>query len=142
MGKRKKVGLKVVLDTNVLVSGLLFTGETSKAVRLWQDRKIIPVISRETFEELRTVLEYPKFGLNRQEIRDIIEFEILPYFKVIDVVHKIQNVCRDPEDDKFIACAISAEADYLVSGNRDLCGMKRYKNIRILTIAEFMSLFD
>jgi putative PIN family toxin of toxin-antitoxin system len=142
MGKRKKEGLKVVLDTNVLVSGLLCTGETSKVVRLWQDRKIIPVISRETFEELRTVVQYPKFGLNRQEIRDLIEFEILPYFEVLDVVQKIQNVCRDPEDDKFIACTISAGVDYLVTGDRDLSDMKRYKNIRILTIAEFISLFD
>jgi len=141
MGKRKKEGLKVVLDTNVLISGLLFTGETSRVVRLWQDRRIIPVISRETFEELRSVLQYPKFALSRQEIRDIIEIEILPYFEVIDVVRRVRNVCRDPEDDKFIACAISGGVDYLVTGDRDLADMKRYKNIMILTIAEFSKLF-
>jgi putative PIN family toxin of toxin-antitoxin system len=141
MGKRKKEGLKVLLDTNVLISGLLFTGETSRVVRLWQDRRIIPVISRETFEELRSVLQYPKFALSRREIRDIVEMEILPYFEVIDVVERVRNVCRDPEDDKFIACAISAGVDYLVTGDRDLADMKRYKNIRILTIAEFLKLF-
>jgi putative PIN family toxin of toxin-antitoxin system len=142
MGKRKKEGLKVVLDTNVLISALLFTGETSRVVRLRQDRKIIPVISRETFEELRTVLQYAKFRLSRQEILDIIEIEILPYFEVIDDVRKIQNVCRDPGDDKFIACGISAGVDYLVTGAPDLADMKRYKNIRILTIAEFLKWFD
>jgi putative PIN family toxin of toxin-antitoxin system len=141
MGKRKKEGLKVLLDTNVLISGLLFTGETSRVVRLWQDRRIIPVISRETFEELRSILQYPKFALSRREIRDIVEMEILPYFEVIDVVERVRNVCRDPEDDKFIACAISAGVDYLVTGDRDLADMKRYKNIRILTIAEFLKLF-
>lgn len=88
------------------------------------------------------MLQYPKFGLNRQEISDIIEIEILPYFDVIDVVQNLQNVCRDPDDDKFIACAFSAGLDYLVSGDRGLAELKRYKNIRILRIAEFLNMLD
>jgi putative toxin-antitoxin system toxin component, PIN family len=59
MGKRKNK-IKVVLDTNVLVSALLFREETSKIVDLWKSRKIIPVFSKETFEEFKTVLGYPK----------------------------------------------------------------------------------
>jgi putative PIN family toxin of toxin-antitoxin system len=142
MGKKKKEVIRVVLDTNVLISALLFTGEVSRLVELWQDRKIIPVISRETFAELRAVLQYPKFKLTDPDILDIIESEILPYFDVIDLVQEIQNVCRDPQDDKFIACAISAGVDYLVTGDRDLGDIKRYKNIRILTVGEFFALFD
>ena len=111
-------------------------------VQLWQDRKIIPVISRETFAELRDVLQYPKFNLTDPEILGIIESEILPYFDVVDLAQEIQNVCRDPEDDKFLACAISAGVDYLVTGDRDLAHMKRFKNIRILTVGEFLTLFD
>jgi putative PIN family toxin of toxin-antitoxin system len=142
MGKKKKKVARVVLDTNVIISALLFTGEVSRLVHLWQDRKIIPVISRETFEELRDVLQYPKFGLTDTEILDIIESEILPYFDVIDLVDETQKVCRDPEDDKFIACAISAGVDYLVSGDRDLADLKRYKNLRILTAGDLLNLFD
>ena len=142
MGEKKKEVIRVVLDTNVLISALLFTGEVSRLVELWQDRKIIPVISRETFAELRAVLQYPKFKLTDPDILDIIESEILPYFDVIDLVQEIQNVCRDPQDDKFIACAISAGVDYLVTGDRDLGDIKRYKNIRILTVGEFFALFD
>ena len=142
MGKKKKEVIRVVLDTNVLISALLFTGEVSRLVELWQDRKIIPVISRETFAELRAVLQYPKVKLTDPDILDIIESEILPYFDVIDLVQEIQNVCRDPQDDKFIACAISAGVDYLVTGDRDLGDIKRYKNIRILTVGEFFALFD
>ena len=141
MGKKKKEVIRVVLDTNVLISALLFTGEVSRLVELWQDRKIIPVISRETFAELRDVLQYPKFNLTDPEIFDIIESEILPYFDVIDLVQEIQNVCRDPQDDKFIACAISAGVDYLVTGDRGLGDMKRYKKIRIITVGEFLTLF-
>jgi putative PIN family toxin of toxin-antitoxin system len=68
VGKKQKKIVRVVLDTNVLISALLFKGELSKIVRLWQTGKIIPVVSKETFEELRTVLEYPKFSLSGAEI--------------------------------------------------------------------------
>jgi len=134
MGKKKKEIIRVVLDTNVLISALLFTGESSRVFQLWQDRKIIA--------ELRAVLRYPKFNLADPEISDIIQSEILPYFDVIDLVQEIRNVCRDPQDDKFIACAISAGVDYLVTGDRDLADMKRYKNVRIITVGEFLILLD
>ena len=142
MGKKKKEVVRVVLDTNVIVSALLFTGEVSRAFQLWRDQRIIPVICRETFQELRDVLRYPKFGLTDEEILEIIESEVLPYFEVIDLVEEVQNVCRDPDGDKFIACAISAAVDYLVTGDRDLADLKRYRNMRILTVGEFLNLFD
>ena len=62
---------RVVLDTNVLVSALLFKGRLARLVELWQKGAIVPVISKETFDELRTVLCYPKFALNAEEIRRI-----------------------------------------------------------------------
>ena len=111
-------------------------------VQLWQEQRIVPVTSRETFQELRDALQYPKFGLTDSEILDLIESEILPYFEVIDPVEEIKNVCRDPGDDKFIACAISAGVNYLVTGDRDLVDLTRYKNMRILTVREFLNLFD
>ncbi len=68
MGKKPKKIIRVVLDTNVLISALLFKGELSRIVGLWQKGKIVPVISKETFSELKTVLEYPKFSLSGAEI--------------------------------------------------------------------------
>jgi putative PIN family toxin of toxin-antitoxin system len=58
----------VVLDTNVLISALLFKGELTRMVGIWQSGKMIPIISKQTFNELRAVLEYPKFSLSRAEI--------------------------------------------------------------------------
>ena len=78
MGEKKK--LKVVLDTNVLVSALLFKGELSKIVDLWERGRIIPLISHETFDEFKRVIAYPKFSLTANEIRAIIEENILPFF--------------------------------------------------------------
>ena len=142
MGKKPKKISRVVLDTNVLISGLLFKGKLSRIVGLWQKGKIVPIISKETFEELRTVLEYPKFSLSRVEIKSLIEHEILPYFEVVNVSKHVKGACRDPGDDKFISCAISANADGIVTGDKDLSDMKKYRAVRIIPASDFIKMFD
>ena len=138
MGTTPKKVRRVVLDTNVLVSALLFSGEPSKIVDLWREGKIVPLISRETFEELRAVLEYPKFSLAPDEIQSIIENEILPHFEVVVVKENVRGVCRDPGDDMFLACALSGSAHFIVSGDKDLTDLKRYKTVRIVKASEFL----
>ena len=141
MGKKKKQVKRVVLDTNVLISALLFRGGLSKIIGLWQQGKIIPFISKETFNELMTVLEYPKFALTQEEIDSIIKHEILPYFEIVEVVKDVKGVCRDPEDDKFISCAISASADYIVSGDKDLIDLRQHKSIKIIKAFDFLKMY-
>lgn len=140
MGKKKEKVKKVVLDTSVVISALLFKGELSKLVELWQKGKIILVISKDTFQELRSVLEYPKFSLSQEEINTIIENEVLPHFEVVEVTKETKGVCRDPADDKFISCALSASAGYIVSGDKDLCDLNRYKSVRIVTPSDFLKI--
>jgi len=142
MGKRPKKIKRVVLDTNVLISALLFKGELSRMVRLWQKGKIVPIISKETFDELRTVLEYPKFSLSRAEIKSLIEHEILPFFEVANVSKHVKGACRDPGDDKFISCAISANAECIVTGDKDLSDLKKYQSVRIIHASNFIKMFD
>ncbi len=142
MGKKEKQVKRVVLDTNVLVSALLFRGGLSKIVGLWQKGKIIPVISKETFSELVTVLEYPKFSLTQEETDSIIKYEILPYFEIVEVVKDVKGICRDPEDDKFISCAISGSADYIVSGDKDLFDLKQYKSTKIIKASDFLKMYN
>jgi putative PIN family toxin of toxin-antitoxin system len=141
VGKKKAVK-RVVLDTNVLISSLLFKGEASRIVVLWQKGKIIPLISKETFNELRAVLEYPKFSLSPGEIKSIMEDEILPFFEVVEVEKNIKGICRDPDDDKFISCAVSGEADWIVSGDKDLSDLGKYRSLRIIHVSEFLKMFD
>jgi len=142
VGKKPKKIIRVVLDTNVLISALLFKGELSGIVGLWQKGKIIPVISKETFDELRTVLEYSKFSLSRAEIKSLIEHDILPFFEVVNVSKHVKGTCRDPEDDKFISCAISASVDWIVTGDKDLSDLKKYQSIRIIHASDFIKMFD
>jgi putative PIN family toxin of toxin-antitoxin system len=142
VGKKSKKIIRVVLDTNVLISALLFKGQLSRIVRLWQTGKIVPVISKETFEELRTVLEYPKFSLSRAEIESLIEHEILPFFEVVNVSKHVKGACRDPGDDKFISCALSANADGVVTGDKDLFDLRKYQSIKIMHASNLIKMFD
>ena len=142
MGKKPKKIIRVVLDTNVLISALLFKRELSRIVGLWQKGKIVPVISKETFGELRTVLDYPKFSLSRAEMESLIEHEILPFFEVANVSKHVKGACRDPGDDKFISCALSANADYIVTGDKDLSDLRKYQSIKIIHASDFMKMFD
>ena len=142
MGKKKKKKIKkVVLDTNILVSALLFKGELSRIVDLWKKGKVIPVIYRETFDEFRDVLGYPKFSLSEKEIKTIIEEEVLPFFEIVEITDKVNGVCRDPDDDKFLSCAVSASADFIVSGDKDLCNLSKYKSVRIINASDFLKMF-
>jgi putative PIN family toxin of toxin-antitoxin system len=142
VGKKPKKIIRVVLDTNVLISALLFKGELTKIVGLWQEGKIVPIISKETFDELRAVLEYPKFSLTPAEIKSLIEHEILPFFEVVNVSEHVRGVCRDPGDDKFISCAISANAEFIVTGDKDLSDLKKYQLVRIIQASNFIKMFE
>jgi putative PIN family toxin of toxin-antitoxin system len=132
--------MRVVLDTNVLVSTILLKGRLSKFRELWKSRTLSPVLSKETFHELEIVLNYPKFSLSREEIKAIIEDELLPYFEVIDIKEKIHGVCRDPNDDMFLAVAVNAQAPYVVTGDKDLLALRKYKSIEIISPQEYLAL--
>jgi putative PIN family toxin of toxin-antitoxin system len=139
MGK-KKSKIKVVLDTNVLVSALLFKKETAKIVDLWKSGKIIPIFSKETFDEFKRVLEYPKFALTKDEIGHLILEEVLPFFEVIEVKSSIKAICKDPDDHKFISCALSAKARFVVSGDKDLYSLKSFESVRIIRPSDLLDL--
>jgi putative PIN family toxin of toxin-antitoxin system len=131
--------MRVVLDTNVLVSALLFRGRLARLVTLWQAGTIVPVLTRETFAELRTVLSYPKFALTEAESDSLIQNEILPWFEVVEIAGPVPAICRDPDDDIFLAVAAAATADWLVTGDADLLALGSYQRTRIATPQEFLS---
>jgi putative PIN family toxin of toxin-antitoxin system len=108
--------IRTVLDTNVLVSALLFSGEIGNIVSSWKARKFLPVFSHDTFDEFRRVLAYPKFSLTSREIEVLIQDEVLPFCEVVDIEEDITGICRERADDKFLSCAVAATADYIVSG--------------------------
>ena len=129
--------MRVVLDTNVLVSALLFTGTSSELVPLWQRNAITVLLSRPILEEYLRVLSYPKFELSEEEIKGLIEEELLPYVEAIKPRSRLRVVKRDPSDDKFLECAVAGKAGIIISGDKDLLSLGRYRRIQILSPTQF-----
>jgi putative PIN family toxin of toxin-antitoxin system len=121
--------VRVVLDTNAVVSALLFSGISSKFVSLWQKGLITPLLSREVLDEYLRVLGYPRFELSEGEIKELIQEEILPYAEVVKPKRRLHVVRRDPSDNKFIECAVAGKARVIISGDRDLLSLGRYRQI-------------
>ena len=130
--------IPVVIDTNVLVSGLLFGGRPGEFVELWKNRPIQPYISRAMVDELVRVLAYPKFELTADEIDFLLYSEVLPYFEVTTPVVGPVVVEDDPQDDMFLRCAETAEVKYIITGDRHLLSLKTFEEVSILTPAQFL----
>ena len=130
--------MRVVLDTNTLVSALLFTGTASRLVPLWQSQRIVALVSKAMLEEYLRVLAYPKFRLQDEEIRGLIEEEVLPFFEPVVVKKRLRVVKRDPTDDRFLECAVAGRAGYVISGDRDLVELGSYHGIPILPVGRFL----
>lgn len=121
-----------------MISALLFSGTAARLVPLWQSRRITLLISRAILTEYLRVFAYPKFQLSDQEIRPLIEEELLPFVDTIRVRRRLAVVRRDPDDDKFLECAVAGRAQYLVTGDRDLRELGTFRGTTILTAGEFL----
>ena len=132
------VAVKVVVDTNVIVSTMLFGGKPGKLIPLWQRGTIRPLVSKEIIDEYLRVLTYPKFKLSEEDVNFLLYQEILPYFAVIDVEPGPRIIKKDPEDDKFLRCALAGKAKWIISGDQHLLALKTYQKIKILSPADFL----
>ena len=133
--------IRAVLDTNVVVSALLFEGRSSRLVPLWQQRKFLPIISRAVLEEYLRVLAYPKFELTAEEVKQVVH-EFLPYAEVTSPKARVKVVRRDPADNKFLECAVAGKAQYVVSGDQDLLSLRSFRGIPVVTVSEFLAIVE
>jgi len=139
MGPKRLI--RVVLDTSVVVSALLFGGLPGSLIGMWKSGKILPLCSREIIDEYLKVLSYPKFQLSEEEVSYLLTQEILPWFEVVEVPRGKSYVKDDPEDDKFIWCAIVGKADFIVSGDKHLLELKSCP-VRVIQVREFLKILD
>ena len=134
---------RVVLDTNVLLSALLFhQGAVAWLRHAWQSGSVRPLASRETTGELIRVLAYPKFRLTDTDREELLG-DYLPWCETVAVPDKtVTPDCRDPFDRPFLALAAIAGADALVSGDKDLLVLSDSFRIPILSPAAFRDRMD
>ena len=130
--------IRAVLDTNVVVSALLFSGLPARLVSAWQASRFHPVLSSPILDEYLRTLAYPKFRLAPAAIRALAEEAILPFFETVRVKVPHFTMLRDPDDAKFIECALAASVPWIVSGDSDLLDVGRVESVRIITVREFL----
>lgn len=116
---------RVVLDTHMVLSALLFGGGPAARVRVgWQSGRFVPLASKATAQELVRVLGYPKFKLSAAEQEELLA-DLMPWVEVVRVPDPPPAVpaCRDPFDLPFLHLAVAGKARALVSGDRDLLAL-------------------
>jgi uncharacterized protein len=131
---------RAVLDTNVVLSALLFSqGQLSRLRLDWQQASFHPIVSRDTTQELVRVLAYPRFKLTADDQRELLA-DYLPYCMPVVMPARPPRTpaCRDPFDVPFLQLAMVAKADFLVTGDSDLLSLKGRIRCPIITAEVFL----
>ena len=127
--------MKIVVDTNVVISGIFFGGVPRKIVEAIADGAIDAYATAEILDEymgiIASMLERKQGRINQSILSPLFSA-----IKIIETESRIE-VCRDPDDNKFIECAVDAKALYIVSGDNDLLDIKEFDGICIITAKEF-----
>lgn len=129
---------RVVLDTNILVSAFVLASRSFQWLYpAFRSRLIVPLISDATVAELAATLCHPKFGLSPEALTRVL-IECLPWSEMVVVPDPPPQVpeCRDPDDRPFLELALFAQADALVTGDRDLLALAAVFSIPIITPGE------
>lgn len=130
--------MKVVLDTNVFISGVFFSGPPHQILNAWRDGIIKLVISQDILSEYRRVGEafsdeFPSIDL--RPILDLVTIEA-----ELSVAEDLSEpLCSDPDDDKFLACAIASGSRIIISGDKHLLKVSGYQDIEIMKPREFIN---
>lgn len=127
---------KVVIDTNVFISGILYGGNAEKILGLFKDAKIEVIISPETLNEL--LIKLAKFEVEEKLIEDLYYILDTGTIKVLPT--KKVTVARDKKDNMFLALAWESKADYLVTGDKDLLILKNYERTLIVSPKKFLEI--
>jgi len=135
---------RVVLDTNVWVSIFFNKVLGEEFEELLESGRIEVFVSEDILKEVARVLEYPKIKRVLESAgvtsRDVLE-EILRVSSVVNPKEKLDVVAEDPDDDKFLECAVECGAEYLVSGDKHLLKVGEYRGIKVVPAREFLKMF-
>lgn len=131
--------LRVVLDTNVLVSAVITDGKPRELLRKGIANQFSIVTSHFIMKELVSVLRRPKFKTSEDEIHRII-LALIRSSEVVNVKSKFQAVKQDPKDDAIINTAYDGRADIIVTGDKHLLEMKKFRGIKLITVESMLEL--
>jgi len=132
--------VKIVLDTNVFVSGVFFQGSSYQILKAWRDDKVQLVISQEILEEYQRVGETLAYQFPGVDLGPILELLTLKA-ELTQTSGLPEPVCDDPDDDKFLACALASNSKVIISGDKHLLKVSGYCGINVLRPRKFLDDF-
>lgn len=129
--------MRVILDTNVFVSGIFFTGPPHQILKAWRNGKLTLVISAEILEEYQRVSAALAEQFSTIDLKPVVEF-IMVHAEMVAAPPLPEPVCTDPDDDKFLACAVTGNARLIVSGDKHLLHVSGYQGVQVLKPRQFV----
>ena len=137
--------LKLVLDTNAIVSAFFWEGNEAELLRKIEQGKARLYITSEILKEVEEVIKRPKFNevmIKANLTPDQIMQKIVSLSHLVIAPKISVKICRDEKDNKFLECAESAKADYIISGDEDLLSLKEYKGIPIIRTWKILQILE
>ena len=129
--------LRVVLDTNVLISAILFGGKPRQILEKAIRGEIRLCLSEPILEELNGVLQRSKFGYSPEMVQFILT-ELIGIADFVNQTEALHVILEDPEDNKILECAVEAKANYIITGDLHLLKINKYLNIEVLNTGAFL----
>ena len=129
--------MKIVLDTNVFVSGVFFSGPPNRILQAWRDGKMRLVISPEILDEYSRVGDALAKRFPSVDLLPILGL-VTVTAELISVPDSADPICEDPDDDKFFLCAISAPCKVIVSGDKHLLAKSGHSAVQVLKPRDFV----
>lgn len=133
--------IRIVIDTNALISALLFGGNPEMVLERALSGHVSVVASREILDEVEGVLCGKKFRYPWETARSIVR-ELEAMCEIVTPTRKMAVVKADPYDNMILECAVEAKADYVVSGDSHLLGLGQFEGIPILSPAQFLEVLN
>ena len=131
---------KIVIDTNIYISAIFWGGKPREIVDLGRSGQISIFTSSEIEEEIVRKLK-TKFGLSDEETTQIL-LDFSTFTTPVKTSRRITVIDDDPDDNKFIECAVSSRSIFIVSGDKHLLKLEHYKGIKILKASDFLSIIS
>lgn len=132
--------MRAVFDTNVLIAAFLTEGVCSAVLIRARKKAFHLVLCDGIVQEFEGILKR-KFKLTSKDITEISTIVSEAASEILHTLHPAPNICRDPNDDMILACAVDGLADYIVTGDDDLLLLKNYQDIKIINPRNFEALF-
>ncbi|MBM3124137.1 MAG: putative toxin-antitoxin system toxin component, PIN family [Chloroflexi bacterium] len=132
--------LKVVMDTNVIVSGVFFSGPPFQILEAWQSGAFELAVSQEILEEYQRVGMTLQEGYQNVDLKPFLNF-VIEHAKFYESVVLEEAICEDPDDDKFFACALASGSETIISGDKHLLKASGYQGIRVLKPRQFLDTY-